>query len=241
MSESKNTINLSKQDAESEQVATLVLYTFETNKYWAFTQMQLGISQIQHSDGLEFVKMLGTGAGNGFSIWPNFSQYGMLCVWENESAAQYFFANNTFQQIYLSKSHSNKTFWLKPIFGHGAWDGKQPFKYNKTEVSTGKVAVITRATIRTSRMLEFWRYVPSVSKNMQGQKGLSLAVGIGEWPLIQQATFSVWDSWECMKNFAYNQDLHKKVIQKTRTRNWYSEELFARFDVIREENGRSNS
>jgi hypothetical protein len=241
MSESENTINLKKPNTKPTQVVTLVLYTFKTNKYWAFTQMQLGVSQIQGSKGLQFVKMLGTGSGNGFSIWPNFGQYGMLCVWNDEKSAIDFFANNDFLEKYLSKSDSSKTYWLKPIFGHGVWDGQQPFEYDKSEVRAGKVAVITRATIRPSRMLEFWRYVPSVSRNMQGQKGLNLAVGIGEWPLIQQATFSVWDNWELMKDFAYNQDMHKKVIQKTRTRDWYSEELFARFDVIKEENGRSYS
>jgi heme-degrading monooxygenase HmoA len=240
MSESEITINLIKQPTQPTQLVTMMLYTFKTNKYWAFTQMQLGISQIQGSKGLQFVKMLGTGAGNGFSIWPNFSQYAMLCVWENEQSAIDFFTNNAFQKTYLGKSESSKTYWLKPVFGHGVWDGQQPFEYGKSEVRSGKIAVITRATIRPSRMIEFWRYVPSVSKNMQGQKGLNLAVGVGEWPLIQQATFSVWDSWELMKDFAYNQDMHKKVIQKTRTRNWYSEELFARFDVIKEENGRSN-
>jgi hypothetical protein len=35
-----------------------------------------------------------------------------------------------------------------------------------------------------------------------------------------------------MKAFAYKMQEHRNVIQKTRTRNWYSEEMFTRFRVL---------
>jgi heme-degrading monooxygenase HmoA len=49
-----------------------------------------------------------------------------------------------------------------------------------------------------------------------------------------QATFSLWDSGKAMQDFAYKSKYHKEVVQLTRDRNWYKEEMFARFQVIDE-------
>jgi hypothetical protein len=52
---------------------------------------------------------------------------------------------------------------------------------------------------------------------------------VGEWPLIRQATLSVWENKAAMRRFAYEHRAHREVIQRTYARNWYSEELFAEF------------
>ena len=67
---------------------------------------------------------------------------------------------------------------------------------------------------------------------MSSAKGLITSYGIGEMPWIKQATFSVWESKEDMKNFAYSVHEHKDVIRKTRSENWYKEELFVRFRIL---------
>jgi len=57
-------------------------------------------------------------------------------------------------------------------------------------------------------------------------------VGIGENPFLDQATFSIWESPEAMKKYAYQSFDHSDVIKLTRDRKWYSEELFARFAIL---------
>jgi len=45
-----------------------------------------------------------------------------------------------------------------------------------------------------------------------------------------------------MKNYAYKSVDHSDVIKLTRERKWYSEELFARFEILKHEgslNGKS--
>ena len=66
--------------------------------------MQLGYSSLADVSGLQFYKMLGTGAGSGFSIFPNLGQYAMLCVWENDQAAEAFFEHDPYQAEYFVKS-----------------------------------------------------------------------------------------------------------------------------------------
>lgn len=216
-------------------VVTLAVYQFTDHKYWAFKQMREGLAYLKGCEGLEFYKLLGTGAGNGFSIWPNFGQYACLFVWENRHFAEKYFLQNPYQQTYEQKSGERKIYWLRPVFGHGYWDGVSPFSYISEEnPSQGKIAVLTRASIRWQKLLDFWQHVPGVSAGMTNQPGLQLAMGVGEWPLIQQATFSIWENLEAMKTFAYKQFSHHDVVKKTRERNWYKEELFARFQIIDE-------
>jgi hypothetical protein len=61
---------------------------------------------------------------------------------------------------------------------------------------------------------------------------LQFSLGIGEIPFLKQATFSIWENIESMKSFAYKSADHIAVIQKTRTENWYREELFVRFRIV---------
>lgn len=125
------------------------------------------------------------------------------------------------------------SFVLKPIEGHGTWDGREPMgKLPKQSSYEGPVAVLTRATIRLNRLKSFWQHVAGVSNTMAAADGFIVSFGIGEVPWIKQATFSIWQSKQQMKNFAYNMREHKEVVQKTRQEQWYSEDLFVRFEVL---------
>ena len=59
-----------------------------------------------------------------------------------------------------------------------------------------------------------------------------MSVGVGEVPWIKQATFSIWQTKNAMKQYAYGMKQHAQVIGKTRKEKWYSEELFVRFKVL---------
>jgi hypothetical protein len=67
---------------------------------------------------------------------------------------------------------------------------------------------------------------------MTTAKGYVFSVGIGEVPWIKQATFSIWESAEDMKSFAYNMKEPREVVKKTRQEKWYSEDMFVRFKII---------
>ena len=42
--------------------------------------------KLLNHDGLKFIKLLGTGSKDGFSIIPDFTSYVMISVWENDHA-----------------------------------------------------------------------------------------------------------------------------------------------------------
>ncbi len=96
----------------------------------------------------------------------------------------------------------------------------------------GTIAVLTRASIRPSKMTAFWKHVGSAASALTDAPGFVASVGIGEVPWLKQATFSVWKSKALMKDYAYKSRQHQQVIQKTRKENWYSEEMFVRFSIL---------
>lgn len=219
------------------QTTTLTLFQFTSlaDKLWAFAQMGLAPGRLQGAEGLRFARLLGSGAVNGFSIWPDFSRYALLSVWDDEAAADAFFAGHPVFQAYRRRAATLQTVYLRATAFHGQWDGQTPFVASAAFDPAKPAAVITRATLYPRHLWAFWRRVMPVSRNLDGRPGLRFAVGIGELPLVQLATFSLWDSGKSMLEYAYRGALHADVIRQTRENGWYREELFARFEPYRVE------
>lgn len=214
-------------------MVTLSFFKYQgfLNRWWALKQMGTTPKLLKKVEGLQFSKLLGSGGKQGFSILPNFGLYSLLCVWNDEPSATHFFTENPIFKNFQHHSSTHQTIFLKALTSHGKWDGVEPFN-NPKEKTTGKIAIITRAKIKLSKLWQFWRFVRPVSKDMYKKDGLIFSVGIGELPLIQQATFSIWESTEKMMEYAYKDNPHRQVIQKTRELGWYREELFARFSIV---------
>ena len=189
---------------------------------------------LKKTPGLKFYKLLGTGAGAGFSLFPDFSTYSILCVWDDFQAANNFITNSQHSSKISEKAFTRNDYFLKPVHSHGKWNGINPFNslIDSNFDKTKPIAIITRATLNFSKLIEFWRSVPKASNAIKSAKGVSWYKGIGEVPFIQQATFSIWKNLESVTNFAYKDMNHAEIVKKTRKRRWYKEDLFSRFEII---------
>jgi len=214
----------------TEPVVTFSLFHFPAGKrWWALGQM--GRSSLLGSSpkGLLFGKMLGSGKG-GFSMVPDFSRYALLCSWQSAQDANAFFASALVGD-YLAQTNETYTLQMAPVQSHGFWNGINPFANTQQafENPALPLIVLTRATIHWHRLPEFWRNVPKAQQAIAHSPGLLFSVGVGELPLVQQATVSIWKDAEAIRHFAYNKTFHKDIVRMTRQRNWYREDLFARF------------
>ncbi|MFW6360815.1 MAG: DUF3291 domain-containing protein [Spirochaetota bacterium] len=217
-------------EANQPPVVVLSLFKYNgfRNKFWAFTMMQFAHGYLKDVEGLRFYRVLGTGAGNGFKWYSDFSTYALLTVWDSEARADSFLADSELYAQYRDRSQEMVAVYMTPLRSHGQWSGTNPFKPDG-QAEGDVTAVITRATIANRHLLRFWRQVPRTSGSLQQFSGLICAKGIGEWPVKQMATFSIWQDEESMKAYAYRNQAHLEAIKKTRELNWYNEELFARF------------
>ena len=75
-------------------MTSIIFFKFNKNLWWAFKQMGMHKTYFENIDGLIFYKMLGTGSSPGFSMYPDFSTYALLLIWEDKLHADKYFKSN---------------------------------------------------------------------------------------------------------------------------------------------------
>ena len=184
------------------------------------------------TQGCTFWKLLGCGHNGTFDLQPDWQQWGLLAVWDDRESFDEFYNSSFVSRWWKTLTRESWTVLCEPLQSHGYWDGREPFGKPDGQNYDGPVAILTRATIRASRLKNFWSHVDEVAEVMAAAPGYITSIGIGEAPVYRQATFSIWQNAEVVKGFAYRDKKHAEVIRKTRQENWYSEELFARFKPL---------
>lgn len=219
------------------QLVTLSFFRYRgiKHQWWAMRQMQQSRKALSQIPSLDFFKLLGSGSGNGFSIWPDFSVYAVLCVWKSQLAARKALRNYPVFLNMQAKAVDQFTVYMQSIKCKGSWDQHQPFDSKASHQEDEPLAVITRASIAPKKLFSFWRRVPSVSRRLESVAGVAFSKGIGEIPLLEQATFSIWKSRKHMIDYAYRGKKHREMIKKTYEMNWYTEELFSEFKLLKVE------
>ncbi|BCX02071.1 MAG: hypothetical protein KatS3mg053_0009 [Candidatus Roseilinea sp.] len=193
---------------------------------WMMAQLALARPALRRIPGLRFWKLLGM--GDGFSLRPDLGAYGLLAVWASPEHADAFYDQATVMRRFRSRADEVWTVRMVATQARGAWSGVNPFQ-PVAPPGPGPLCVLTRATIRWRRLIAFWSRVPETNRSLSDVPGLVLSVGIGEAPVVRQATFSLWRSEADMRAFAYRAPAHAEVIRRTREEAWYAEDLFARF------------
>jgi hypothetical protein len=214
---------------------TLSLFGYSGGaRAWAFAQMGLARPRVAREPGVRFWKLLGSGRGAGFGMRPNWSRYALLAAWDGADAAGAFLGGALMREFRV-RADEVWTVRLAPVAARGAWSGANPFLPLAPKPAAGPVAVLTRATIRWRRLAAFWGAVPEASGALESAAGLVASIGVGEAPLVRQATFSLWRDEAGMQAFAYGSGAHREVMRRTREEGWYAEELFARFAPVASE------
>jgi heme-degrading monooxygenase HmoA len=228
--------------------ATYALLSIAKYPLWAtpfgFLSMAIFRLPLALRKQASFWRLMGCGRNGTFDLVPDLTQWAQLSIAhltpqqvatfsaDGGACSKHFFGR--FISAWLRFCGTTQSsYLLAPLEGHGLWNGKTVFgPLPKQTDYEGEIAVLTRATIRLSKLADFWRSVQPVAVQMAGAPGFMTSYGIGEIPFVKQATFSIWQSKAAMKQFAYGLQAHKKVVRHTHQNKWYSEEMFVRFKIV---------
>jgi len=199
---------------------------------FAFLSMAIDRMRSRKFTGISFSKLLGTGSGQTFT--PSdavLTRWGMVvAIDENRIEA---FDQSSIISNWRKRSTSEFRAVLSPLSSHGLWAKKNPFNFiAPLSNPDAQIAALTRARIKWNKNFIFWKSVPPVVIDLHSNPGLHAAIGIGEAPIGLQGTFSLWKSASALRDFAYKGKAHQVAIAQTQSIGWYSEALFARFEVL---------
>lgn len=209
-------------------VAVLQLFALERgHRLWGFNALALGRYRWRREPGLVFSKSLGSGFEGGFGVRPSGSRQGLFCVFEDEAAADRFLASSRFLAAYRARALEHVSLKLRVCSSRGSWSGRALAPATPPPAA-GPVASLTRASIRPASAMRFWRKAPPAERALETAPGCMLAVGLGEAPLLRQATFSVWESAAAMDAYARS-GAHLEAIRAAYRERYFSESMFVRF------------
>lgn len=199
---------------------------------WGFSRYILGTRPFQNIPGLQFCKLLGSGVNGGFSTTPSLSKQGFFCVFDTADHAARFQDSSAILKAYQDHAHEFFIASVQAYSSRGSWSGFEMSCSDPNPPSSGPIASLTRASIRPSKAVQFWKKAKPAEEAIDHASGKILTAGVGEAPYFRQATFTIWDNAQCLEQYA-QQGAHLAAIKAAYGQSYFSESMFTRFRVIR--------
>src|SRR3954452_13811119 len=169
---------------------------------------------LRATPGLRFSRLLGTGRGRTMTLSADLRRWALFAVWEDEPALDAFLAGSEIAERWDALAREAWHVRLEPLRAHGAWGGADPLAGTAAAgvEADGAVAILPRAPVRATRLHRFYPAIARPAAELLRAPGVLASVGIGEWPVARQATFSLWSSAEHVKDYAYGSREHRDVV-----------------------------
>jgi len=212
-------------------VALLLLVKFRGAAVpWGLSRLMLGARPLAAVPGLRFARVLGSGRDGGFGLAPGFDHQGLMCFFDDEDSARTFAQGAALMRAYRDHACESLLALLRATSCRGSWSGVS-LAVTAAAQADAPMAALTRASIRPRHATRFWRRAPATHEGIARADGCRFAIGLGEAPLLRQATFSLWDNAQAMEAYARG-GAHLVAIQAAYQQGWFSESMFVRFAPI---------
>ena len=215
-----------------QQTTVIALVKFRRDcLHWGIPQLALRRYFIPEVPGLIFFKVLGSGYNGGFGMLPGLNYQGLCFHFDEEENAQNFLNHSNLLKQYELRSDEFFVSVLVPYDSRGSWSGEKITVHEKAKnfaLNKEPIASLTRASIRIRKMISFWSHTPETEGALSDVQGCMLSVGLGEAPLLRQATFTIWENLQSLELYSKN-GAHLDALRKAYQGNYFSESMFVRF------------
>ncbi|MBK1612504.1 spheroidene monooxygenase [Rubrivivax gelatinosus] len=212
-------------DPGGDTAVLLLIDVAAASRLWGYGRFIAGAAPVRREPGVRFAKQLGTGYEGGFGLRPSGTRQGLFVLFDGEAAADAFLASSDLARRYRENARELCIVKARPYRVRGSWDGFTP-RVGGVPPADGPVAALTRASIRPGRAHRFWPNAGPSQDSLERAAGCQLAVGLGEAPVLRQATFSIWENVAAMDAYART-GAHQRAI--VASRDFFSESMFVRF------------
>ncbi|MES2978331.1 MAG: hypothetical protein V4731_07905 [Pseudomonadota bacterium] len=229
--------------AVSGVVAVLLLDYLPQHRAWGWMKLAQGAAALGNPAGMRFAKIMGSGHGGGFSLRPSSTHQGLITLFEQADQAVDFL-QGAHVEACRSRARQSWSGVMSVTSAKGEWDGCSwdatpseslgQLQASPESIASLPLAVLTRASIRPAKALAFWRFAPAAQSDLGKAPGCQLAMGLGEAPLVRQCTFSLWKDTRSMTSYAH-QGAHQLAIAAAQRGNFFSESLFVRMRLLRQD------
>ncbi len=192
----------------------------------AFGMLRIRLNKMP---GVLFGKAMGCGKGAAFSVWPDWNRWAVMVECIDEASEKEVINGAAFAAL-KAASLGHRSWRLSAFKKKGLWDGRSPFQL-EGDKGTSAVAVLTRANIAPGKLRAFVRHSYATTEALNAAPGLRFSLGMGELPLIRQATFTLWESDAAMTAYAYKDPRHLAAMKEKGKSGMFTEEMFVRFRV----------
>ena len=175
------------------------------------------------------VSLTASGQRGGFGVRASLSLQGLFALFDGERAAEVFLTSAC-AAAYREHAAELCTIRLRATSSRGHWAG-QDIGISAAARPGEAVAALTRASIRPLKAHRFWRRSPLTESALERADGCLLAMGLGEAPLLRQATFSLWRDQAAMDAYARG-GAHGQAIRSAWKTGYFSESMFVRFALV---------
>jgi hypothetical protein len=195
---------------------------------WAVAQLVRGPGRLLREKGVRFARVLGSGRHGGFGLIPGLDHQGLFLMFDDVADALACVAQSPLVAAYRERAQDCLVAVLQASSARGAWGGQRMQGVVPAPGPHEPVLALTRASIRPSRALRFWRHSPPAEIALAAAPGCQLAVGLGEAPVLRQATLSLWDNAAAMNAYA-REGAHQRAIEAAWRGGFFTEWMFVRF------------
>ena len=155
---------------------------------------------------------------------PDLGRVVLVTMWNDETSLDRFAAGSSIVRAFDGGWSAR----LEPLRAWGAWPGvPDDLPTTRSVESAGPVAVLTLGRLRVRRALPFVRASAKAEARVVEAPGCIWATGVARPPFV--CTFSLWESAEAARAYAFAPGAHNDAIAQGRAEPFHKREAFVHF------------